>query len=68
MKTYFAYIRVSLARQGEEGVSLQEQRGAIIDYAKKTCLHIGESFEEQENAADRGRHSCSLDHLVPVQV
>ena len=28
MKTYYAYIRVSTTRQGEEEVSLQEQRRA----------------------------------------
>lgn len=55
MKSYFAYIRVSTARQGEEGVSLQEQKSSILEYASKRGMHIAEWFEEQESAAKRGR-------------
>ena len=55
MKTYYAYIRVSTTRQGEEGVSLQEQKSAILDYASKRGIAIGEWFEEQVTAAKRGR-------------
>ena len=55
MKTYFAYIRVSTTRQGEQGVSLQEQRAAILDYASRRGMHINEWFEEQLTAAKRGR-------------
>jgi hypothetical protein len=29
MKQFFGYVRVSTAKQGEKGVSLQEQRDAI---------------------------------------
>src|SRR5947209_3069897 len=32
-KKYFGYIRVSTAKQGEKGVSLQEQKSAILQYA-----------------------------------
>jgi DNA invertase Pin-like site-specific DNA recombinase len=38
MKTYIGYIRVSTARQGERGVSLQEQRDAIARYAERNNL------------------------------
>jgi DNA invertase Pin-like site-specific DNA recombinase len=55
MKTYYAYIRVSTTRQGEEGVSLQEQKRAILEYASKRGISIAEWFEEQESAAKRGR-------------
>ena len=55
MKSYFAYIRVSTARQGEEGVSLQEQKSAILEYASKRGVLIAEWFEEQVSAARRGR-------------
>jgi len=55
MKTYFAYIRVSTVRQGERGVSLQEQRDAIARYAERHQLEIARWFEERETAAKRGR-------------
>lgn len=55
MKQYFGYIRVSTAKQGEQGVSLQEQRGAIVRYGQKNALEIAGWFEERETAAKRGR-------------
>jgi site-specific DNA recombinase len=55
MKTYFAYIRVSTTRQGEEGVSLIEQKRAILEYAARRGITIAEWFEEQISAAKRGR-------------
>ena len=55
MNKYFAYIRVSTTRQGENGVSLQAQREAIQRYAEKNGLEISQWFEEQETAAKRGR-------------
>jgi len=54
MKTYFGYIRVSTAKQGE-GVSLIEQKAAIERYAQKGSLSLIEWFEERETAAKRGR-------------
>ncbi len=54
-KHYFGYIRVSTAKQGEKGVSLQEQQGAIRQYAQRYDLTIVEWFEERESAAKRGR-------------
>ena len=45
MKPCFGYIRVSTLRQGE-GVSLQEQKDAIIACAALRNLHIIEWFEE----------------------
>ena len=53
-KIYYAYTRVSDARQGE-GVSLQQQLDAIERYAAKEGLKIVEHFEEQKTAAKRGR-------------
>ena len=55
MKKFFGYIRVSTAKQGEQGVSLQEQRDAIFRYVQRNGLEISEWFEERETAAKRGR-------------
>jgi site-specific DNA recombinase len=55
VNNYFAYIRVSTTRQGEHGVSLQQQREAIERYARKNDLEISQWFEEQQTAARRGR-------------
>jgi site-specific DNA recombinase len=55
MKRCFAYIRVSTARQGEQGSSLQEQRSAIESYARKNNLTITRWYEEIETAAKLGR-------------
>jgi DNA invertase Pin-like site-specific DNA recombinase len=54
-KKYFGYIRVSTAKQGEKGVSLQEQKDAILQYAQRYGLSIAQWFEERESAAKRGR-------------
>jgi DNA invertase Pin-like site-specific DNA recombinase len=54
-KQCFSYIRVSTTRQGEHGVSLQEQQEAIQRYAQRNGIEISRSFEEQETAAKRGR-------------
>jgi DNA invertase Pin-like site-specific DNA recombinase len=53
--TYYAYIRVSTTRQGQEGVSLQEQRAAITSYAARERFSISAWFEEQQTAAKAGR-------------
>lgn len=55
MNNFYGYVRVSTARQGEEGVSLQEQRAAIAHYAERSGLRIVEWFEERETAAHVGR-------------
>ena len=55
MKSYYAYIRVSTARQGTKGVSLQEQRSAIEIHATKHGYEISEWFEERVTAAKTGR-------------
>lgn len=55
MRRFFAYIRVSTARQGEKGVSLAEQRDAIVLHAERGGLDIVEWFEERQTAAKRGR-------------
>jgi DNA invertase Pin-like site-specific DNA recombinase len=55
VKQCFGYIRVSTAKQGEHGVSLQEQRDAIARYAERSGLEIVRWFEERETAAKRGR-------------
>jgi site-specific DNA recombinase len=51
---FFAYIRVSTARQGE-GVSLPQQRDSILRCAQKAGLTIDRWFEEKVTAAKRGR-------------
>src|SRR5215813_901351 len=55
MKQFYGYVRVSTAKQGEKGVSLQEQRDAIERHAQRNGLQISEWFEERETAAKRGR-------------
>lgn len=55
MKKLFGYIRVSTARQGERGVSLQEQRDAIERYTQKNGLEVCRWFDERVTAAKRGR-------------
>jgi len=51
---FFAYIRVSTSRQGE-GVSLLQQRDAILRYAERSQVSVIRWFEEKETAAKRGR-------------
>lgn len=51
----YAYIRVSTVKQGEKGVSLQEQRSAISAFAERNSLTIVEWVEERLTAAKRGR-------------
>lgn len=55
MQQFYGYIRVSTIRQGTQGVSLQEQKTAIEQYAQKNQLQIIEWFEERETAAKYGR-------------
>jgi DNA invertase Pin-like site-specific DNA recombinase len=55
MKEFFSYVRVSTTRQGEEGVSLQQQKDANESCAARCGVKISEVFEEQETAAKRGR-------------
>ncbi len=54
MKQCFAYTRVSTVKQGE-GVSLQEQKDAILAYAERNDLAVIAWFEEKETAAKSGR-------------
>jgi site-specific DNA recombinase len=54
-KRFISYIRVSTPRQGEHGVSLQEQQEAIQRYAERHSLNIVQFFEERRTAAKRGR-------------
>ncbi len=55
MTRCYAYTRVSTVKQGETGVSLQEQRAAIDHYAARHGIQIVELFEEQVTAAKLGR-------------
>lgn len=54
MKTYYSYIRVSTARQGE-GASLDVQKDTNANYAKQRGMKIVRDFEEMETAAKQGR-------------
>ncbi len=51
----YGYIRVSTVKQGHQGVSLQEQRAAMMAYAEHHGLQIVEWFEERVTAAKQGR-------------
>lgn len=55
MRQYFAYVRVSTQRQGEQGSSLQEQRAAIEAFAQREHLNVIQWFEERTTAAKLGR-------------
>lgn len=55
MNRLFGYIRVSTVRQGEHGVSLQEQKDGITRYAARNGVEIASWFEERETAAKQGR-------------
>ncbi|WP_022696798.1 recombinase family protein [Euryhalocaulis caribicus] len=59
MKRFYGYIRVSTQKQGERGVSLQEQKSAIETYARREALDVVEWFEERVTAAKRGRPAFS---------
>lgn len=54
MKNCFGYIRVSTLKQGE-GVSLDEQKDAILAFASRNNLDVIDWFEEKETAAKSGR-------------
>jgi site-specific DNA recombinase len=54
MNSYFGYIRVSTPKQGR-GVSLDEQRAAILAYADRHGFKIANWFVETETAAKLGR-------------
>jgi len=55
MKRCYGYVRVSTVKQGVQGVSLQEQREAILRYCSIHKIEIISWFEERETAAKRGR-------------
>jgi len=55
MQGYIGYIRVSTVKQGTKGVSLQEQRDAILRYAERNGFEIVLWLEEMETAAKHGR-------------
>lgn len=54
MKSCFGYVRVSTVKQGD-GVSLDAQKEAILEYATRKSLAISEWWEEKETAAKQGR-------------
>lgn len=54
-QSFIAYTRVSTQKQSTDGVSLEEQRRAISEYAAKHQLTITAWHEEVTTAAKRGR-------------
>lgn len=52
---YIGYIRVSTVKQGTKGVSLQEQKDAIVRYAQRNHFHVAVWLQEHETAAKLGR-------------
>lgn len=54
MKSCFGYVRVSTVKQGD-GVSLEAQKDAILEYARRKNLTITQWWEEKETAAKQGR-------------
>ena len=55
MNGYIGYIRVSTVKQGTTGVSLIEQRDAILKYAERHQFMVTVWLEETETAAKQGR-------------
>jgi DNA invertase Pin-like site-specific DNA recombinase len=55
VKGYIGYIRVSTVKQGMKGVSLIEQRDAILRFAERMGFAITTWLEEMETAAKQGR-------------
>ena len=55
MLGYIGYIRVSTVKQGTKGVSLIEQRDAILRFAERNGFIITIWLEEMETAAKQGR-------------
>lgn len=54
MKSCYGYVRVSTVKQGD-GVSLDAQKDAILEYARRKQLTITQWWEERETAAKQGR-------------
>jgi DNA invertase Pin-like site-specific DNA recombinase len=54
-RSWIAYLRVSTAKQGYEGVSLQEQRRAIETFAASHGFEVSEWHTEIQSAASTGR-------------
>jgi hypothetical protein len=65
-KELFSYIRVSTAKQGEHGVSLQEQHEAIQRYAARQSLSIVRSFEEQELSSTKLIAALATSKIGPI--
>jgi len=55
MKNVYAYLRISDKHKQGDGVSLQEQKRILIEYAKANNLKIIHFYEEKKTAAKRGR-------------
>ena len=60
MRSFYGYIRVSTVKQGQHGVSLQEQKDAIERYAATHGFALVEWFRELETAAKRGRPAFTI--------
>ena len=54
MKSCYGYVRVSTVKQGD-GVSLDAQKDAILEHARRKNLTITQWWEERETAAKKGR-------------
>jgi len=55
MKNYYAYIRVSTTRQGEQGYSLPEQKSRMEAYCRQRGITISKLFVETVTAKKTGR-------------
>lgn len=55
MQGYIGYIRVSTVKQGTQGVSLQEQKDAILRYANRNRFTVSHWQEEMVTAGKQGR-------------
>ena len=54
-KDFFGYVRISNPRRQGEGTSLEQQKDAIIQFAKVHGYRIKDWFVEKETAAKQGR-------------
>ena len=59
LNAILGYSRSLMAKQGTQGVSLQEQRDSILRYAERNQFPITLWLEEMETAAKQGRNGTA---------
>lgn len=60
MDNYFSYFRVSSQNQSENGVSLEAQQEANLNYAKQNGIKVVKEFREVQSAAKSNRKQFAI--------